>query len=584
MRRVLAALILCVLGLQPCSATALPLQGASAAPPLTTSLSALAQPLLAAMNNSYIVAALQGDAARQRWLAEHARAPIFHPTYLPAVHPDVSRARIVPALQRFGIPDHFTIDLKHLHPMRDPLAMRPSGIARPSFVAPTRRGGVPSGRARTQSASAATPTPPPNGIVVCGPSGCCPLQGCPTVPPRTPTPAPAPPPTPVPTPTPIPPTPTPTPVPTPTPTVTAPPFPATGFDRFHTYETGTIAGVGKWFVNVANGNLIVDADDIAIPERGLGLDFRRTYNSLSRHDAANSDGSTPSRYGNGWTNPFDVHLAYNATTNVISYFDLDGARYDFTADGNGNWIAPPGQHAILTVSSCIYSLTKPTGTQYDFFAPANVPNCGTTAGFSGQLVAIVGRNSNNELTFQKSWLNGDTSSPENLTQIIVKHSDGQELTLTFGLVNGHDELTSITRPDGLVVTYGYDGNGNLIEVDRPAAPSGTTRTFALPNGVAYTTATLPETYQYVANTQLLAFVSNPKFVLAQRASTTGDGDAFAATYTSATNGAPVASVQDSGFINPKPADGTDTPLQANVSSTQVRWWLEQFSGIGSGTT
>ena len=40
----------------------------------------------------------------------------------------------------------------------------------------------------------------------------------------------------------------------------------------------------------------------------MTLAFRRTYNSQSLHDMNGSDGSTPSLYGNGWTNTFDAHM------------------------------------------------------------------------------------------------------------------------------------------------------------------------------------------------------------------------------------------------------------------------------------
>lgn len=82
----------------------------------------------------------------------------------------------------------------------------------------------------------------------------------------------------------------------------------TGINPWWTYEEGGIPGVGKWMVNVATGNLIVQEDDVDVPERGIDLAFRMTYNSMSTHDSANTDGSVPSNYGNGWTNTFDAHL------------------------------------------------------------------------------------------------------------------------------------------------------------------------------------------------------------------------------------------------------------------------------------
>ena len=46
-------------------------------------------------------------------------------------------------------------------------------------------------------------------------------------------------------------------------------------------------------VNVGNGNMVVQADDVDVPERGIDLAFRRSYNAMSGHDASSNDGSTP---------------------------------------------------------------------------------------------------------------------------------------------------------------------------------------------------------------------------------------------------------------------------------------------------
>ncbi len=192
------------------------------------------------------------------------------------------------------------------------------------------------------------------------------------IPTATPTPIPTATPTPVPTPTPIPVTPTP--VPTATPVGALAPA-STGINPWWTYEEKAIAGVGKAMVNVANGNLLVQANDIDVPERGIDLALQRTYNSQSAHDVTGTDGSASSVYGNGWTNTFDAHMSYNSTANVMSVYDIDGARYDFTANGSGGWTPPPGIQATTLIydGGCGYQWTKKTGTIYYFWAPTTNP-------------------------------------------------------------------------------------------------------------------------------------------------------------------------------------------------------------------
>ena len=121
----------------------------------------------------------------------------------------------------------------------------------------------------------------------------------------TPVPTPTPTPTPMPMPTPIPVTPTP--VPTATPTAAAMPTPNTGINRWWTYQEKPLAGVGKAMVNVANGNLPIQSDDIDIHERGIDLAFAAPIIRRATHSAS-TDGATPSLFGNGWTNTFDAHL------------------------------------------------------------------------------------------------------------------------------------------------------------------------------------------------------------------------------------------------------------------------------------
>ncbi len=86
--------------------------------------------------------------------------------------------------------------------------------------------------------------------------------------------------------------------------------PTTGINHYWDYTETPIGGVGRYLVNTGTGNLLVQADDMAIPHKGVGLAFRRTYNSQSYHDYERRDNSQPSNYGEGWTNNWDAHIAW----------------------------------------------------------------------------------------------------------------------------------------------------------------------------------------------------------------------------------------------------------------------------------
>jgi hypothetical protein len=182
-------------------------------------------------------------------------------------------------------------------------------------------------------------------------------------------------------------------------------------------------------VNVGTGNLLVQANDVDIPERGVDLAFRRTYNSQSLHDAANDDGSVQSNFGDGWTNTFDAHLGASGGTtsgvaNIVSVYDIDGARYDYTltsvgSGGSASYAPPPGMQgtSLKFDGSCGFYWTKKTGTQYAFYAPF-ATGCNTTSdtGSFGRIIYIFGRNANNYIHFVYSW-NGNDSSSDNLSSI-----------------------------------------------------------------------------------------------------------------------------------------------------------------------
>ncbi len=520
----------------------------------------------------------QAQAARldspERYAAMHAAIPMMAPI-VQSDHPAprVLDYRHVPRVQRLGSlvfrNDMRTTRVDVRNAPRDPQAVHHA------MTPPLVKLGVPvplparsrHGLGKTVDAPAASPTPLANACPSCSP----PPRPTPTPTPRpfpSPTASPTPRPSTAPTPTPLPPTPT----PIPTPFATAPPPAAlppatTGINHFWTYEEAAIAGVGKTMVNT-NGNLLVQADDISIPERGIDLAFRRTYNSSSRHDYANTDGSQVSNFGNGWTSTFDAHLGYNAAQTVLSVYDLDGARYDYTPDpsGNGTWDPPAGMYnRLVRASNCEYQWIKKNGTTYAFFAPDGVQGCSQPAGEAGRIFMIFGRNTNDTLQFQYSFVNPALAST--LTQINVVHSDGQQLVLTFALQNGFDELSSITRPDGQVLQYTYDANGNLAQVQLPGTSGA---------------LVLQEQYVYAPGTHRLTAVENPRFVSSalSHGGTATDGDSINFGYDALGR---VTSLTHIGMTNLTPADGTGTQLLPGLPTTPYAWHQDLYRYTGAQT-
>jgi len=338
----------------------------------------------------------------------------------------------------------------------------------------------------------------------------------------------------------------------------------TGINHYWTYEEDALPGVGKSMANVGNGNLIIQADDMAIPHKGVELAFRRTYNSLSQHDYVGSDGSQVSSYGAGWTNTFDAHLAANSGNQYgagLSVYDIDGARYDYLPDGQGHWIPPAGQYATLTYDGGNgYFWTKKSGAVYYFLS---VYFGSSLAALEGRLVEIYGRNNNTHITFSYAFQNGDPSCSCNLTDIFAMEEDGRYATLAFSdfTVNGQPQrlLSTLTWPDGTVVAYSYDTNGNLSEVDEP--PNNTSTTYCH-GGMA---RCLPELYVYYSGSSRIYYVVSPRYMLGMfygipdntGSTASGSWTAFGFNADNTYWGGGSA-----GYMRPTPADGTNTPIQS----------------------
>jgi len=561
MRRICALVLVALFSLQTTASAASP--GQMRGPNM--------QPLLSAIEGSQVFALVTGQEGRYE--AMHAPRPRFDRFNLPrpsVQQMNLSASRRVRAIMRQGVP--LPLNLKQTantqRAVHDPLAV---------FKSEQQATVTAQGNVRPQICEVAGRLRPMNGC------------GNPTpLPHTTPTPSPRPTATPAPTPTPVPtPTPTPVPTPTPTPLTTPTPIPVTptpvptatpvqsvpastsGLKPWWQFETGSVPGIGSWAANIANGNVLVQASDAVAPGRGLSLAFQRTYNSQSTHDHLGADGSIPSAYGDGWTNTYDAHIAYNASLGVISVYDIDGARYDYASNGSG-WTAPAGLHVILAYNGgCGYTWTKANGVTYTFYSPSSVSCAGTTweAGYAGRLTEIQGRNVNNSVQLTYTWLGGNASASTNLSGITVQHSDGQSLTLTFGTVNNFPELTSVTRPDGQIITYSYDSNNRLIGVLRPG------------NNAA---SSLPESYTYSSTGHVLSGAAGPRAAISYAANgviTDGDEVLFTANASSQ-----ITTIQDYGIVNFTPADSFGIPLQQGEPSGLQVWRSETFTGYNGGTT
>jgi len=333
--------------------------------------------------------------------------------------------------------------------------------------------------------------------------------------------------------------------------------PNTGIVPWWTYVRGHIPGVGSYAVNVKTGNFVVVAGDMVFPHRSLPLTFARAYNSFSQHDYAGTDGSTPSNYGNGWTNTYDAHIARDSSGG-ISVYDATGARHDFLGNDTEGYQSPVGDPTRLVYISASnsYDWAQRDGSYLAFYSP-QLPS--STAGLDGRLGQIYGRNQNVQLTFTYSFDGGDESTATKLNTVKVATENGESATLAFADFNGFRLLSTLSRPDGQTTTYKYDNSADLVEVDEPG------------NNVA---TTLNQAYQYQGTHQLAGAIS-PRYYQVQN-----EGGYVSFPYYQ--NGS-IIEVIYSGYINPSVPDGTNSGNIEPSMPGGVQDWRDVYLNYSSNT-
>jgi YD repeat-containing protein len=363
----------------------------------------------------------------------------------------------------------------------------------------------------------------------------------------------------------------------------------TGINPWWRYQEQSVPGGGRLMANLGTGNVMLQDDDMAVPNKGISLAFRRTYNSQSMHDVNASDAASwnwkpAGLYGNGWTNTFDAHLTRTPDGSQWSVFDVDGTRYDFTpAPGVGVYSAVPGNDTTLTYDShCGLLWTKKSGTTYYFYRPNPSADCPVfpangafAGGYAGRLYQIIGRNRNTYITFSYAWDGGIASATGKISSITAQTEAGQSATLYFGDVNGHRLLQQLVFPDGVTsLWYGYDALGNLTWVSRPENNASGVRpiqTFG---------------YQSIGTGSVLQYAASPRYDAGCRAAGCGtDGGLLTFTFTgSSVDTSALSSIWHYAVVNPAIPDGTNAgALQGTSYPTTAFWYLGESYTTGVNT-
>ncbi len=188
-------------------------------------------------------------------------------------------------------------------------------------------------------------------------------------------------------------------------------------------------------VSCATGDFWHTVTDLAIPGRGIPLNFTRTYNSV----IANQNGPL----GYGWTDNYNMFLTQDISGNV-GVNEEGGATVVFSQTAPGVYQAPSRVLATL-VKNGDGTLTFARQDQEQFVF--TVPTTTTT----GQLVKEVDRN---RYATALSYANGLLST--------VIDPAGRQLNFAYYTTAPYSScISAITDPAGRGVNFFYDASGNL---------------------------------------------------------------------------------------------------------------------------
>lgn len=225
-------------------------------------------------------------------------------------------------------------------------------------------------------------------------------------------------------------------------------------------------------VNLANGNLLLKANDLVVRVPGYGLRHDRFYNGLS---------TVAGSLGGGWqNNNAEKDLGITATSSYADFFGPNGLKLRFTKSGS-SYTSPAGSNMTLTEdtssSTSRFVLTQnQTAEEFHFNASGYLTRTldrngvGETYTYASDKVTQI-TNSNGRAIYL------DRASSSSATIAAVRDSSGRQVSYAYDSSN---RLKTVTATDGTVTTYTYDATGRISTMVFPvagAAGATTTVTF-----------------------------------------------------------------------------------------------------------
>lgn len=229
-------------------------------------------------------------------------------------------------------------------------------------------------------------------------------------------------------------------------------------------------------VNVANGNLIVSAEDLAAEPATYHVTLRRTYNSRALADTG---------LGKGWRFDADPAVRLTVASATVTGAFPDGAEVTFTRQTDGSLTAPDGSDwTLATQAAGGYLATSASSSETLRFdaggtlletadADGRPFTVQYTSGGGHTLLGSKGTQDGRRVNLSydgvpRVRLADDPASNKrdyryDTAGRLTEYQQGTALT-TYGY-DIADRLTSISLPDGTVGTIAYNADGRVSAIE-----------------------------------------------------------------------------------------------------------------------
>ncbi|HEX8123747.1 MAG TPA: DNRLRE domain-containing protein [Solirubrobacteraceae bacterium] len=342
----------------------------------------------------------------------------------------------------------------------------------------------------------------------------------------------------------------------------------TGLIDRYAYDTRRLGDGSTLSVNVGNGNVVLDHQDLELDGNGIDLNIGRTYNSQSQysHDLGrNWSMSTGRDFFIDWSGD-DSAIVYGPTGWAVPSKYLGGGAFTSSA----------GVYASLRRNADLtFTLTSDDGDEYDFEAnTTGTSRLIRVRGADGDTITIT-YDSYGRLDYIDDSLSrrvdfGGYAGSDPFIASMSTPFDGRSWQYER---NGYGDLIRYTSPGGATTLYYYDGYHNLARVRTPDGRDTSLtydtsdRVTAVIDGLASNSTAPRSTYAYSTPTAPCMASDKAKTVVTNPNSTTTTY-CFDATR-AVTYPADEVSDQDASAIDQSGPGGSDVTEPAPASATPI---------------